>query len=105
MTKDEKLKQARERRAALKQPRDWKELGWAYVLHAVEGAFAGALAMVAIANADMPLAVLAFTFSVLYLVYQASSYARRHDTVGRDIADYGAGFFVAVVVVALWFMR
>ena len=93
-----KLERARIRRDALKEPRDWQSYWWAYLLHVLQGGIAGSLAMVSVSKSNMEFSVLAFTITSLYIAYQGLSFARKHDTVGRDLADYGIGWAIGAVL-------
>ena len=99
--KQEKLEKARIKRAELKEPRDWKEIGWAYVLHFIQGAVCGILAIAAYQQASLPLAVISFACVAQYIAYQGLSFARKYDTVGRDMADFSAGYAVGGL---LWYL-
>lgn len=99
--KQEKLEKARARRAELKEPRDWKEIGWAYVLHFIQGAICGILAIIAYKQESLTLAVLSFVCVAQYIAYQGLSFARKGDTVGRDMKDFAAGYAVGGV---LWYL-
>ena len=90
--KNEKIERARLRRMELKQPRDWQELWYCYCMHIIQGGIAGSLAVVAIFQQNNPLSLLALTITAIYIGYQGLSFARKHDTVGRDLADYGYGW-------------
>ena len=96
--KDKRIEKARIGRAKLKQPRDWKELWMDYLGHVIQGGIAGALAMSSVFHASLTLAVYAFTITNLFVAYQGLSFARKHDTVGRDLADFGVGWVIGSVV-------
>ena len=105
MTKAEratKLAEDRALRKKMKRPRDWRECGISYVIHAIQGIIAGGLAVKAVMNADIPLAILSGTITGLYTAYQGISYARKKDTPGRDLMDFGIGWGVGVVATYLF---
>lgn len=102
-TKSEKLEQARFRREVIKEPRDWAELWWAYFLHGVQGALAGGLGVLSVLKSSVTLAVFAFTMTTMYVAYQGLSFARKHDTVGRDLTDYAVGWGFGALLLYLYF--
>lgn len=101
-TKAEKLEASRIQREKYKVPRDWPQLTWAYVLHGVEGAVAGVIAMVSVFQSNVALSVFALTLTMMYVAYQGLSFARKRDTVGRDLMDYAMGWAFGALV-ALFF--
>ena len=100
--KDKRIEKARIRRENLKQPRDWKELWVDYMGHVFQGGIAGALAMSSVFHASLTLAVYAFTITTLFVAYQGLSFARKHDTVGRDLADFGIGWMFGSVLALIY---
>lgn len=100
-----KLTEDRERRAENKRPRDWKKLWWAYVLHFIEGTISGAVALVSVFKNNIPLAVLAFSCVGMYIAYQGLSFARKRDSVGRDLSDFALGYAVAALVSSVWLYK
>ena len=67
--------------------RNWRRWGLAYASHWLTGGVLGAL----VAGVDP---VLGIGGLALVIAYQGLEYARRKDTPGRDLLDYGVGFAV-----------
>ena len=88
-----KLEIAREKRAQLKEPRDWS-IWWAYLIHAVQGMITGYFAVIGVMDNNIPLSLFAVLIVWQYLQYQHSSFLRKMDPVGRDIKDFAYGFVV-----------
>ena len=97
-----KLEESRERRQELKQPRDW-QIWWAYLIHFIQGAAAGVLAMYSVEKSDLQLAIIAFTSVIMYNVYQGLSFARKWDTVGRDCKDHAYGWALGILITFIYF--
>ena len=71
-------------------PRDWQRHGASYVGHALQGAACGVGLVAWLWTAELWIAP-ALTWILLYVAYQGLSFARRHDTVGRDMFDFILG--------------
>ena len=73
-------------------PRDWRKHGASYISHGLQGAVCGVGLVAWLWTSGFWVAP-ALTWSLLYVAYQGLSFARRRDTVGRDMFDFmlGAG--------------
>ena len=101
LTKDQKLERGRIKKEILDQPRDWKGYWKCYASHMIQGGVAGALSVVSVFKSSFELSVFAFTITTMYIGYQGLSFARKHDTVGRDLADYGIGWSLGAFLLYL----
>ena len=73
-------------------PRNWRRYWWCYLGHALLGALAGWLT-----GSHQGWGIL-----MIYLAYQTLEWLRmrdgKGDTPGRDIADFGVGYVVVVLL-------
>ena len=101
MTKEEraeKLKEDRETRAKYKRPRDWKECGYAYVIHFMQGVIAGIIMMMSISASNLILTMLSFSMIVLFIAYQGRKHAHAV-FFGCDIEDFSVGYGIGIAII------
>ena len=88
-------------------PRDWKNIGWAYVGHFLWGGLVGWLITYSIEFELVAPALAAFTLAFVFQKYERTEFLDIGDNVTRDTQDFNRGLIIIGLLSAIvyYFLR